>query len=78
MYIYINILYIIYTIMKTVCFPRYPCSAISPPLSAYDVSKCVSCHKAIVVVTRRAHCFHDYIYIMPILLLCTLYVMNHL
>ena len=23
----------------------------------------MSCHKAIVVITGRAHCFHDYIYI---------------
>ena len=30
---------------------------------------CMSCHKAIVVITGRAHCFHDCIYIMPILLL---------
>ena len=34
-----------------------------------DVPKCMSCHKAIVVITGRAHCFHDYIYIMLILLL---------
>ena len=25
-------------------------------------SKCMSCHKAIVVITGRAHCFYDYIY----------------
>ena len=25
--------------------------------------KCMSCHKAIVVITGRAHCFHDNIYI---------------
>ena len=25
--------------------------------------KCMSCHKAIMVITERAHCFHDYIYI---------------
>ena len=29
----------------------------------------ISCHKAIVVITGRAHCFHDYIYITPTLLL---------
>ena len=34
-----------------------------------DVPKCMSCHKAIVVITGRPHCFHDYIYITPILLL---------
>ena len=27
------------------------------------VPKCMICHKAIVVITGRAHCFHDYIYI---------------
>ena len=26
---------------------------------AQHVPKCMSCHKAIVVITRRAHCFHD-------------------
>ena len=29
--------------------------------------KCMSCYKAIVVITGRAHCFHDCIYITPIL-----------
>ena len=29
----------------------------------------MSCHKAIVIVTGRAHCFHDCIYITPALLL---------
>ena len=24
------------------------------------VPKCMSCHKAIVVITGKAHCFHDY------------------
>ena len=38
-------------------------------LYIYHVPKCMSCHKAIVVITGRAHCFHDYIYITPILLL---------
>ena len=31
--------------------------------------KWMSCHKAIVVITEKAHCFHDCIYITPILLL---------
>ena len=31
-------------------------------------SKCMSCHEAIVVIIRRAYCFHDYIYITLILL----------
>ena len=29
--------------------------------------QCMSCHKAIVVITGRGHCFHDYIYITYIL-----------
>ena len=31
----------------------------------YHVPKCMSCHKSIAVITGRAHCFHDCIYIMP-------------
>ena len=38
-------------------------------VTVHHVPKCMSCHKAIVVITGRAHCFHDYIYITPILLL---------
>ena len=33
------------------------------------VSKCMGCHKAIVVITGREHPFHNYIYIILILLL---------
>ena len=40
--------------------------------SAVDhVPKCLSCHKAIVVITERAYCFHDYIYIYYI---CIFYI----
>ena len=38
---------------------------------AHDVHhapKCMSCHKAIVVITGRPHCFHENIYITLILL----------
>ena len=45
----------------------------------HHMPKCMSCQKSIMVITRRAHCFHDYIYIIPILLLwafCTLGVDN--
>ena len=45
------------------------------------VPKCMSCHKTIVVITGRAHCFHDNIYITLILLLWdlnTLCVVDHL
>ena len=38
-------------------------SQLSPKLSpSYHVPKCMSCHKVIVVITGRAHCFHDWIY----------------
>ena len=38
-------------------------------VTGHHVPKCMSCHKAIVVITGRAHCFPDYMYITPILLL---------
>ena len=72
MYVYI------YAIMRTIC-PRgcqngsvanyalahmmYGCNII------YHVPKCMSCQKAIVVITGRAHRFHECIYITPVLLL---------
>ena len=31
--------------------------------TVHHVPKCMSCHKAIVVITGREHYFHDYIYI---------------
>ena len=37
--------------------------------TVHHVPKCMNCHKAIVVMTGKAHRFHDCIYIMPILLL---------
>ena len=43
--------------------------------------KCMSCHKAIVLITGRAHCFHDNIYITLISLLwdsSTMCVVDHL
>ena len=49
--------------------------------TVHHVPKCMSCHKAIVVITGRAHCFHDYIYITLILLLwdlSTMCVVDHL
>ena len=30
-------------------------------VTVHHVPKCMSCHKAIVVITGGAHCFHDYI-----------------
>ena len=45
-----------------------------------SVPKCMRCHKTIVVVTGRAHCFHECIYFTPILFLwdlSTLCVVDH-
>ena len=50
-------------------------------VTIHQVPKCISWHKAIVVITGRAHCFHDCIHITPILLLwdlTTLCVVDHL
>ena len=30
-------------------------------VTVHHVPKCMSYHEAIVVITERAHCFHDYI-----------------
>ena len=38
-------------------------------VTVHHVPKCMSCHKAVMVITGRAHYFHDYIYITLILLL---------
>ena len=50
--------------------------------AVHHVPKCMSCHKAIVVITGRAHCFHDYIYIyiyiyMYIYIYIYIYICNH-
>ena len=44
----------------------------------HHVPQFPSFHKAIVVITGRAHCFHDCIYVTPILLLRNLSFVNHL
>ena len=61
----------IYAIMKTMlCPPGYhhngfvATHALGHMMYGYHhVPKCMSCHKAIVVITGRAHCFLDCIYI---------------
>ena len=64
----------IYVIMKTMCRPGYhhnafvATHALRHMMYGY-VPKCMSCHKAIVVIAGTAHCFHDNIYITLILLL---------
>ena len=44
--------------------------------------KCMSCHKTVVVITGNADCFHDFTYILTLILLlqnlCTLHVVCHL
>ena len=41
-------------------------------VTIHHVPKCMSCHKAIVVITRRTHCFHECIYVMRASLLLNL------
>ena len=64
----------IYVIMKTMCPPGYHHNGFVATRALgnmmygsfwvlHHVPKCMSCHKAIVVITGRAHCFHDYVYI---------------
>ena len=66
--------------MKTMCPPGYHHNGFMAThalghmmygwaQTVHHVPKCMSCHKAIVVITGRANCFHDYIYITLILLL---------
>ena len=37
--------------------------------SLHHIRNCMSCNKTIVVITGRAQCFHDCIYIIAVLLL---------
>ena len=75
--IYIYIYIYIYAIMKTVCPRSYRNRSVTNALGymmygcniVHHVPKCMSCQKAIVVITGKAHCFHDCIYITPVLLL---------
>ena len=58
----------IYAVMKTIFPPGclhsgFVVTHALGQMMCTHVPKCMSCHKAIVVITRRAHCFHDYIYI---------------
>ena len=80
-YIYIYIYISMHVIMKTICPPGYHHNRYVAThalgymmygyimITVHHVPKCMNYHKAIVVTTRRAYCFHDCIYIMPILLL---------
>ena len=63
--------------MKTMCPPGYHHNGFvvthalghMSKQTVHHVPKCMNYHKAIVVITGKAHCFHDYIYITFILLL---------
>ena len=50
--------------MKTICPPGYHRNSFVATHALGQM--CISCHKAIVLITERAHCFHDYIYITPV------------
>ena len=55
--------------MKTMCPPGYHHNGfMATHALGHMMPKCMSCHKAIVVITGRAHCFHDFIYITLVLL----------
>ena len=43
-----------------------------------NVPKYMSCHKAIVVITGSAHCFHDSIYMTLILFVGHLWALRHI
>ena len=50
-------------------------------VTVHHVPRCMSFHKSILVITGRAHCFHDKIYVLLIVRLwdlSTLCVVNHL
>ena len=47
--------------MKTMCPPVYRHNGfVATHALEHMMPKCMSCHKAIVVITGRADCFHDY------------------
>ena len=81
-------IYIIYTYIPYIYIYHISCyhennvpSRLSPRWLYGNSCTHMSCHKAIVVITERAHCFHDKIYIIVILLLwdlSTLCVVDHL
>ena len=52
-----------YVIMKTKFPLGYHHNGFMATMHVHHVPKCMSCYKAVAVITRRVHCFHDYIYI---------------
>ena len=69
--------------MKTMCPPGYHHNgfvanhALGHMTTVYHVPTCMSCHKAIVVITGRPHCFHDYIYIYIYIYIYNMVYGNH-
>ena len=63
-FLWIYIYFKFYFIIKTMYPPGYH-------HNGFEAThlKCISCHKEVVVITGRAHCFHNCIYITPISLL---------
>ena len=57
--------------MKTMCPPGYNHDEFGATHAHGHMTyvKSMSCHKAIVVITGRAHCFYDCVYVTLILLL---------
>ena len=69
------ILYSLLSLLSTLVHCYQQC------VTVHHAPKCMSCHKAIVVITATAHSFYDCMYITPILLLwdlSTLCVVDHL
>ena len=81
--LYIYICYICYheNNLPSQLSPQWLCGNSCTWAPDVRLPKCMRCHKTIVVVTGRAHCFHDNIYITLTLLLwdlSTLCDMDHL
>ena len=58
----------VYVIMKTICPPDYHHNGFVTThalghMTYVHTYKCMSCHKAIVLITGSVHCFHVNIYI---------------
>ena len=67
--------------MKTIYVPDYQknCFAATRGTHVRHMSKCMSCHKAIVMITHRAHCIHDYIYVIYVhMYICVVYIYAHI
>ena len=61
--------HMMYGLHRTSCVQVFTSVYIVHHVTVHHVPKCMSYHKAFVMITGRAHCFHDYIYITLILLL---------